>query len=88
MFIVFGIMVSGIVAGYFLRRIPNITFIGKLITGFIFLLLFTLGLSVGGNDVIVNNLSTIGVQALVITLAAVMGSVLAAWIVYKRFFRD
>jgi len=88
MFIVFGIMVSGIVAGYFLRRIPNITFIGKLITGFIFLLLFTLGLSVGGNDVIVSNLSTIGVQALVITLAAVVGSVLAAWIVYKRFFRN
>lgn len=86
MFIVFGIMVSGIVAGYFLRRIPTITFIGKLITGFIFLLLFTLGLSVGGNDIIVSNLSTIGVQALVITSAAVIGSVLAAWVVYKRFF--
>ena len=88
MFIVFGIMVSGIVAGYFLRRIPNITFIGKLITGFIFLLLFTLGLSLGGNGVIVSNRSTMGVQALVITLAAVVGSVLAAWIVYKRFFRN
>ncbi len=87
MFIVFGIMIFGIVAGYFLRRVPNINFIGKLITAFIFLLLFTLGLSVGGNSIIIDNLSAIGWQALIITLAAVIGSILAAWLVYEKFFR-
>lgn len=88
MFIVFGIMITGIVAGYFLRRIPNITYIGKLITAFIFMLLLFLGISVGKNEVIIFNLSTIGVQALIITLAAIMGSVFLSWIVYKRFFKQ
>lgn len=87
MFIVFGIMITGIVAGYFLRRIPNITYIGKLITAFIFLLLLFLGISVGKNEVIINNLSTIGVQALIITLAAILGSVVMSWIIYRRFFK-
>lgn len=87
MFIVFGIMIAGIVAGYFLRRIPNISFIGKLITVFIFLLLLFLGISVGKDEHIISNLSTIGVQALVITLGAIVGSVMLSWIVYKRFFR-
>ncbi len=88
MFIVFGIMIFGIVAGYFLRRIPNITIIGKLITGFIFLLLLFLGISVGKDEMIISNLSTIGVQALIITLAAIMGSVALSWIVYVRFFKN
>ncbi|MBK5720728.1 LysO family transporter [Dysgonomonas sp. Marseille-P4677] len=87
MFTVFTIMVIGIIAGYFLRSIPNIKIIGKLITGFIFLLLFFLGISVGHNETIVNNLTTIGLQALIITMGAIAGSVLLAWLVYKKFFQ-
>ncbi len=86
MLTVFTIMLVGIVAGYFLRRIPDIKIIGKLITGFIFLLLFFLGIAVGHNDTIVSNLTTIGLQALIITMGALAGSVLMAWFVYKRFF--
>lgn len=87
MFTVFTIMVIGIIAGYFLRRIPDIKIIGKLITGFIFLLLFFLGISVGHNETIVNNLTTIGLQALIITVGALAGSILSAWFVYKKFFQ-
>ncbi|MBD8346705.1 MULTISPECIES: LysO family transporter [unclassified Dysgonomonas] len=86
MFTVFTIMVIGIIAGYFLRRIPDIKIIGKLITGFIFLLLFFLGIAVGHNEKIVNNLTTIGLQALIITMGAIAGSVGLAWFVYKKFF--
>lgn len=86
MFTVFTIMVIGIIAGYFLRRIPDIKIIGKLITGFIFLLLFFLGIAVGHNEKIVNNLTTIGLQALIITMGAIAGSVGVAWFVYKKFF--
>lgn len=86
MFTVFAIMVIGIIAGYFLRRIPDIKIIGKLITGFIFLLLFFLGIAVGHNEKIVNNLTTIGLQALIITMGAIAGSVGLAWFVFKKFF--
>ena len=41
--------------------------------------LFLLGTEVGGNKMILEGLHTIGFEALVITLAAVAGSVLGAW---------
>ena len=52
------------------------------------LLLFLLGISVGANDAIVNNLTTLGGQAFLIALAGTTGSVLAAWGVYHFFFKE
>jgi hypothetical protein len=46
-----------------------------------------LGLSVGSNDQIMQNLSSLGVEALVISLAGCLGSALAAWFIYKYFFK-
>jgi len=51
-------------------------------------LLFLLGISVGANDAIVNNLTTLGGQAFLIALAGTTGSVLAAWGVYHFFFKE
>lgn len=86
MFTVFIIMLIGIASGYFLRRFPDIKFIGKLISCFIFILLFFLGISVGTNEKIVNNLDTIGLQALIITIGAIAGSVLLSWWLYAKVF--
>lgn len=87
MFIAFGVMLSGVLVGYIMRRIPNITFIGKVISMFIFLLLFSLGISVGRNEVILNNLSTLGLQALIITVGAVAGSICFSSIIYNKYFK-
>ncbi|MCL6262842.1 LysO family transporter [Craterilacuibacter sp. RT1T] len=78
---------AGVIAGHFLRDWRPVRHIGRLISLAIFLLLFLLGLSVGGNEAILSNLSTIGVTGVVISLASTMGSVLASWWVYVRFFR-
>lgn len=86
MFFVFLFFVSGIVLGVLLRRFENITFLGKLITGVILVLLFLLGKSVGKNEVIMNNLATIGLKAFIIASAAIAGSVLMSMFVYKYFF--
>ncbi|WP_455968731.1 LysO family transporter, partial [Butyricimonas virosa] len=51
-----------------------------------FLLLFLLGITVGANGDVMNNLDSIGLEALLITLAAIAGSVLCAWGVYRFFF--
>ena len=58
----------------------------KLINYAIFLLLFLLGITIGANEDVMNNLDSIGLEALLITLAAIAGSVLCAWGVYRFFF--
>ena len=88
MFIVIGIMLAGIATGYLFRKVNLLQNIGKLIFFSVILLLFLLGLSVGANDTIVNNLSTLGFQAFLIAFAATLGSVLAAWLVYNLFFKE
>lgn len=78
MFIIIGIMLTGILIGYLLRS-KRLTWIYKIITFLIWLLLFLLGIDVGGNESIMKGLHTLGIEALIITLAAVTGSTLLAW---------
>lgn len=78
MFIIIGIMLTGMLFGYLLRS-KRLTWIHKIITFLIWVLLFLLGIDVGGNDIIVKGLHTLGLEALIITLAAVIGSTLVAW---------
>ncbi|MCC8095410.1 MAG: lysine exporter LysO family protein [Tannerellaceae bacterium] len=88
MFTVIGIMFGGVAVGYVLRHLSFLQFIGKPISYTIYLLLFLLGISVGHNDAIIRSLSTLGFQAFLLALAATTGSVLAAWVVYRFFFRE
>lgn len=85
MFIVIAIMLSGVLLGYILRN-KDLKIIQKLISIAIIALLFLLGISVGKNPDIMDNLYTIGWEALVITFGAVAGTVFCAWIVYKYYF--
>ena len=88
MFTVIGIMFGGIAIGYILRRVELLQKIGKPISYTILLLLFLLGISVGANNEIVNNLATLGGQAFLIASAGTAGSILAAWAVYNLFFKE
>lgn len=88
MFIVIGIMFGGIAVGYFLRKVEFLQKIGKPISYTILLLLFLLGISVGGNEAIVTNLVSLGGQAFLLAFAGTVGSVLAAWGVYHLFFKE
>ena len=75
MFIIIGIMLTGMLLGYLLRS-KRLTWIHKVITLLIWLLLFLLGIDVGGNEAIVKGLHAIGLEALIITAAAVTGSMI------------
>lgn len=87
MFIIIGIMLTGMLIGYLLRN-KRLHWIQKVITILIWLLLFLLGTEVGGNEAIIRGLHNIGLEAAVITVAAVAGSVLCAWalwyLIYER----
>ena len=85
MFIIVGIMLLGVLVGFLLRN-KKISWIQSLITLFIWLLLFLLGVDVGGNPDIINNLPTLGVEALIITIGAVLGSAICAALLWRAVY--
>lgn len=88
MFIVISIMFWGIGVGYLFRKVSLLQHIGQPIQYTIYLLLFLLGISVGGNPEIINNFGTLGVEAILISAASTLGSISMAWIVYRYFFKE
>lgn len=87
MFVIIGIMFGGIGIGYLLRKIAFLQKLNTSISITIYLLLFLLGISVGNNKTIVNNLGTLGLESFLIAFAGTLGSVIAAWLVYRFFFK-
>ena len=59
------------------------TWAGRATTGLIWLLLFMLGIEVGSNDQIISALTTLGVEALVLSGFATLGSCALAWALWK-----
>lgn len=76
------IMLCGIGAGYLFRN-KKISFIGRVITALIWVLLFLLGIEVGANPRIVNGLQTLGLEAVVLALGGSAGSALFAWLLWR-----
>ena len=88
MFTVLSIMFAGIAIGWLLRRQVSIRKIANhLILPVICLLLATMGASIGANKQVMQNLSSLGFQAIWITTGALAGSIFMAWIVYLQFFK-
>ena len=85
MLVIVCLMIGGVLTGRLTQR-RDMKFIRKGIFAAILLLLFLLGLQVGHNRQIMDNLGIIGVDAVLITLGAVGGSVGCAWLVYKFCF--
>lgn len=81
MLIVMGIMIGSLLLGVICRR--RLPWVGKVTTVLVWLLLFLLGLEVGGNRQIVEALPTLGVDALVISMFATLGSVAAAALLWR-----
>ena len=86
MFKILGLMILGIIIGYGLRRISILRKVEASISYTVFLLLFVLGVTIGSNRLIVDNLFSFGWQAALLTLSATVGSILASWIVLRLFF--
>jgi uncharacterized membrane protein YbjE (DUF340 family) len=83
------VMLAGIATGFFIRKFPNLIKANdKLISWAIYFLLLLLGISVGLNKTIIQNLDKIGVQAAIITLGAIAGSVYVLWIIWKYLFQS
>ncbi len=69
---------AGIFTGYRLRN-RETGIVSRIVTGFIWLLLFLLGMEVGSNEKLVKGIYTFGLEALLLTISGVIGSILASW---------
>ena len=80
-------MLLGVVLGYRFRDAKLTRKTEKTISMTIISLLFILGLSIGSNQTIVNNLFTYGSQAIVLAVFSLTGSILVSGFVYKYLYR-
>lgn len=87
MFTIISIMFTGIGIGYLLRDLQFLQKVEKSISLTIFLLLFVLGLSIGSNSLIINNIGKFGWQAIVLATLSILGSLLASFLVFHLFFK-
>jgi len=79
----------GTVIGYFIREKKNILrHLDKITFWSVLALLFLLGFFVGRNPVVIKNLHNLGFQALILSVAAVAGSAVLSFAVYRLFFKD
>lgn len=81
MFTVICCMFGGIGFGWLLRK-QDCSWIQKVITLLIWVLLFLLGIEVGGNKKIISALPVLGLDALVIATLCTIGSCFFAWILW------
>ncbi|MCE5206137.1 MAG: lysine exporter LysO family protein [Porphyromonadaceae bacterium] len=79
-------IMAGIVVGYLAKKTTVVKYTGSLLNVTIMLLLFFLGLSVGSNEQVVSNFTTIGLDAFLLAVGATLGSLFCAKWVYKKFF--
>jgi uncharacterized membrane protein YbjE (DUF340 family) len=88
MYTVLLFLVAGLLLGFLLRRRELLLKVADTLAGWAVLwLIFLLGVSVGGNEVVFANLDQLGLQALVLSSGAVIGSVFLCQLVTTFFFR-
>lgn len=85
MFTAIGLMLAGIALGFALRSFQWPELLGRAIPPTIMLMLFALGVAVGGNETLMTNLPVLGGKALILTIACVAGSLLCI-VAVRRFF--
>lgn len=78
-------MAIGVIAGYLLRNRKFLQNIEKSTSLTVFLLLFVLGLSIGSNQLIIENIGHFGWQAAVLAGSSLGGSILATRFISQYF---
>ena len=83
MYIVVLITLCGVAVGYLLRRLRCLLHVNYTIIATISFMLFVLGVSVGENPLIMRESWRLGGVALLISLAAILGSAVAGWALWR-----
>ena len=78
-------MFAGILVGYLFRKTPFPGRIAGLLTAIICALLFAMGMPIGANPMVMNNLDTLGLRGLGLALATTAGSVVCVFLICRLF---
>ena len=83
------VLSAGILIGLMIVKRPKLhQFNNNLLNWAIYLLLFLLGISVGTNKEVIQNLGKIGYEAIAIAFASIAGSVLLSALLFKFLFKQ
>jgi len=83
------VLSAGILIGLLIVEKPKLRlFNNHLLNWAIYLLLFLLGISVGTNREVIQNIGKIGYEAIAIGIFSIAGSVLLSAILFKFLFRQ
>ena len=78
----------GIVLGYFVRKKPRfIAASNRLVSISIYALLFLLGVALGTNDDVLEQLPKLGGYAFVLAVLSIIGSIILAAFLYRKMFK-
>ena len=83
MFIILGLLGLGISVGYLCRHVPAFKGLEHSISYTIFAMLFIFGITIGANQSLLNNIGEFGIQAAILAICGVLGSLVASFIAYK-----
>ncbi|MBQ2075614.1 MAG: LysO family transporter [Muribaculaceae bacterium] len=83
---IISIMVAGIAVGWLLRK-HSFKIVGVVLIVLVWALLFFLGIEVGENEKIIGSLQNLGLEALLLSVAATAGSIACAWALWRYIQR-
>ncbi|MBI4414387.1 MAG: LysO family transporter [candidate division NC10 bacterium] len=85
MLLILGAVLAGCLLGA-LRIVPAaiLPWVDRLMGAGLAVLLFSMGASIGANPQVVGNLPALGAKSVLLAAGAVLGSVLAAWLLQQR----
>lgn len=76
------IILSGMAVGFLMRK-RQLRIVPNLVTVLIWLLLFFLGVEVGENPQVIGGITTLGIEALWLSLAGLAGTILFSWALWQ-----
>lgn len=76
-------MICGVLLGRLLSKYGFVKTITQSIFPIVLILLFLMGVSIGTNETIISNLNTLGVEALIITGGALIGTLTGAALLWR-----
>ncbi len=80
-------LIGGIAVGYLFRRKQFITTISRLSFPIVLLLLFSIGISIGLNDTLLENFHSLSFDALIITGFALAGTIACSFILWRTVLK-
>lgn len=87
MFTVLGLLLAGAALGYMFRGRTVFKALDQSTAYTIYAMLFIFGITIGANEELINDIAKFGMQAALLSVSAIAGSIAASYFAYKLFLK-